>query len=275
MVFLRKLFDFYLQASIHVALSCMALVLITRQMFGFEDTSSVPLFVFFGTVAGYNFVKYDALARTAKKKPVFRVKAIAVLSFGSLLAAGYFFLDLERKTQLACAIFAALTVLYTLPFFPNRKNARNWAGVKIYIVSLCWAGVTVIMPVLDADASLSHFMEWDVYLKFVQRFVLVFVLVLIFEIIDLTKDDPHLHTVPQQIGVKRTKLLGFGLLIPFYLFELFQQLVDESRLWINLAMVLVLILFLAFANEKKSRYYAAFWVEAIPLFWWLLMLLFG
>lgn len=275
MVFLKRVFDFYLQASIHVAFSCTALVLITRHMFGFEAASVIPMFVFFGTVAGYNFVKYDALARTAKKKPVFRVKAITVLSFSSLLAAAYFFLKLERATQFACTLFAGLTVLYTLPFFPNRKNARNWAGVKIYIVSLCWAGVTVIMPVLDADPSFSHFMEWDVYLKFVQRFILVFVLVLIFEIIDLTKDDPHLHTVPQQIGVKRTKLLGFGLLIPFYLLELLQQRVDVKRLWINLVMVLVLTLFLAFANERKSRYYTAFWVEAIPIFWWVLMVLFG
>ncbi|AWI25594.1 UbiA prenyltransferase family protein [Flavobacterium pallidum] len=274
MGFLKKLFDFYLSASLHVALSSMALVLITRQMFGFEMASSVPLFVFFGTVAGYNFVKYDAIARTAKKEPVFRVKAIAFLSLASLLAAGYFFLQLQRTTQAACTFFAALTILYTLPFFPNRKNARNWAGVKIYIVSLCWAGVTVLMPVLDADASLHHFMEWDVYLKFVQRFVLVFVLVLIFEIIDLAKDDPHLHTVPQQIGVRRTKWLGFGLLIPFYLLELLQQRVDAGRLWINLAMVLILVLFLAFANEKKSRYYAAFWVEAIPILWWVLIFLF-
>jgi hypothetical protein len=31
-------------------------------------------------------------------------------------------------------------------------------------------------------------------------FYIGFVLILIFEILDLANDDPHLHTVPQQIG---------------------------------------------------------------------------
>ncbi|WP_342747888.1 hypothetical protein [Flavobacterium magnum] len=267
--------DFYLQASFHVALSCTSLVLVTRQMFGLDGRSFIPHFVFFGTVAGYNFVKYDALARTAARRPTRRVKVIAGLSAASLCASGYFFLQLERDTQLACLVFAALTVLYTLPFFPNRKNARNWAGVKIYIVSLCWAGVTVLLPVMDADGLSHHFAEWDVYLKFIQRFVLVFVLVLIFEIIDLAKDDPHLQTVPQQIGVNRTKILGVLLLVPFYLLELLQQRVDAARLWVNLVMVMVLLLFLVFANKSKSRYYSAFWVESIPILWWGLTVLLG
>ena len=42
-----------------------------------------------------------------------------------------------------------------------------------------------------------------------------------FEIIDLSNDDPHLKTVPQQIGVKRTKIVGLLLLLPFYLLEFF------------------------------------------------------
>jgi hypothetical protein len=37
-----------------------------------------------------------------------------------------------------------------------------------------------------------------------------------FEILDLTTDDPHLQTVPQRIGVKKTKIVGLSLLLPFY-----------------------------------------------------------
>jgi hypothetical protein len=28
---------------------------------------------------------------------------------------------------------------------------------------------------------------------------------------------------------------------------------------------------LAFANEKRSKYYTSFWVESIPVVWWLLL----
>jgi hypothetical protein len=160
--------------------------------------------------------------------------------------------------------------LYTLSFFPNKKNARNWAGVKIYIVALCWVGVTLALPVLNADVPITS----DFYLKCMQRFILIFVLVLIFEIIDLAKDDPHLKTVPQQIGVKRTKILGLLLLLPFYFLEFFKSNFDKNQLIINLILVMIISLFMLFANEKRSKYYTSFWVESVPIVWWLLLLIF-
>jgi uncharacterized membrane protein len=163
-----------------------------------------------------------------------------------------------------------LLLLYTLPFFPNKKNARNWKGIKIYIVSLCWVGVTVLLPLINAKLGFT----WDVLLLSIQRFILIFVLVLIFEIIDINTDDPHLQTVPQQIGVEKTKLLGYGLLIILLLLEF---LYEANQQYIPLIFKIIVCgsvaLFLYFANENKSRYYASFWVESIPIFWWLLLVL--
>jgi hypothetical protein len=116
-------------------------------------------------------------------------------------------------------------------------------------------------------------LELDFYLKCVQRFILVFVLILIFEILDLANDDPHLQTVPQQIGVKKTKIVGLLLLIPFYFLEFLKTNFIEKQLIVNLVLVVVLSLFLIFANEKRSRYYTSFWVESIPIFWWLMVVL--
>jgi hypothetical protein len=239
-------------------------------MFHIPDDDSVANFAFFGTIIGYNFVKYDALARAKKIQMRKELKAIVLFSLCSVILVGYYFFKLERVTQITAVIFLSITLLYTLPFFPNKKNARNWAGIKIYIVALCWVGVTLGLPILDAGISITM----DFYLKCMQRFVLIFVLVLIFEIIDLAKYDPHLKTVPQQIGVKRTKILGLFLLIPFYFLEFFKSGLDKNQLIINLILVLMIGLFLLFANEKQSKYYTSFWVESIPIVWWLLLLLF-
>ena len=195
------------------------------------------------------------------------LKAIAVLSSIAFLASGYFFYQLEKITQFIGFGFLALTLLYTLPFFPNRKNARNWAGVKIYIVSLCWVGVTLVLPILNSGIFITS----DFYLKCIQRFILVFVLILIFEIIDLANDDPHLQTVPQQIGVKRTKMLGWFLMVVFYFLEFFKSNFDEKQLVVNFILVVLIALFFLFANEKRSKYYTSFWVESIPTLWWLMV----
>jgi hypothetical protein len=226
-------------------------------------------FAFFGAIVGYNFVKYEALARVQKTQMKNKLKAIAILSFLSLIAVGFYFFQLQRITQIVSIVFFILTLLYALPFFPNRKNARNWAGVKIYIVALCWVGVTVVLPVLNAEISITS----DFYLKCIQRFILIFVLILIFEIIDLAKDDPHLQTVPQQIGVKRTKQLGFLLLALFFGLNFFGFIMDANFEYSSFAVAIVTALFLAFANEKRSKYYTSFWAESVPILWWLMLVL--
>jgi hypothetical protein len=236
-------------------------------MFNITAYQAIANFAFLGTIVGYNFVKYDALARAKKAEMRNELKLIALLSFISFIAIGYYFFQLEFITQLVSVAVLVLTLLYTLPFFPNKKNARNWAGVKIYIVALCWVGVTLVLPLLNADIPLG----FDFYLKFIQRFILVFVLILIFEILDLANDDPHLKTVPQQIGVKRTKIAGLLLLLPFYLLELLKKNFNEEQLIVNGILVVTLSLFLAFANEKNNKYYTSFWVESIPIFWWLMV----
>ena len=135
---LKLLFDFYINSSIHVGLSCYALVRMTQHMFHIPYEETIANFAFFGTVVGYNFVKYDALARAKKAQMRNELKLIAIFSLCSLALVGYYFFLLARITQITAVAFLSITLLYTLPFFPNRKNARNWAGVKIYIVALCW-----------------------------------------------------------------------------------------------------------------------------------------
>ncbi|MFA9189868.1 hypothetical protein AAGV28_00670 [Flavobacterium sp. FZUC8N2.13] len=246
-------------------------------MFHIPEDKPLANFAFFGTIVGYNFVKYDSLARTNTIRIRLSLKLIVLFSAFSFLATGFYFFQLQGLTQMVSIGFLLLTLLYTLPFFPNRKNARNWAGVKIYIVSLCWVGVTLILPILDSGIAITA----DFYLKSIQRFILVFTLILVFEILDLANDDPHLKTVPQQIGVKRTKILGYILLLIFCALELlnsnftFNGDIQYSLLSLLLifAIAIVVALFLAFANEKRSKYYTSFWVESVPILWWLLLVL--
>jgi hypothetical protein len=250
------------------------MVKITVMMFHIPNVEELSFFAFFGTVAGYNFIKYDASVRTKKVYFNRKLKAIVLVSFLSFLACGYFFLQLKRMTQVIALVFLGLTILYALPFFPNVRNARNWAGVKIYIVSLCWVGVTLVLPVIEAGVTVTEFFYW----KCIQRFILILTLILIFEIIDLPNDDPHLHTVPQQIGLRRTKMLGYGLLLLFAIIEIFNnhiQLQDINILFIIEFLIAgIIALFLAFASSGRSKYYSTFWAESIPVVWFIMVYLF-
>lgn len=268
MQILKRFLDFYINGSIHVALSVYALVCMTGYLFEITPIQVPALFAFFGTIVAYNFVKYDALARTQKLQMRTELKAITVLSLLSFIAAGYYFFQLSKTTKFIAFVFLILTLLYTLPFFPNRSNARNWAGVKIYIVALCWVGVTVFLPIMHSGITFTT----EAYVVALQRFILIFVLILIFEIIDLQVDDPNLKTVPQQIGVKRTKMIGSGLLVIFLLLEIFGVHPCAKSLVLKGCIAFTTLLFLLFSNEKRSKYYSSFWVESIPIFWFALLM---
>ena len=138
----------------------------------------------------------------------------------------------------------------------------NWVWSLCLI--MCWCLATVFLPALEGDFSLDVM----VFVYGLQRFLLVFVLILIFEIVDLKDDDPLLQTVPQQIGVERTKKLGFGLLVLFLALDF----LNGNFSLLSLFFILVTALFLAFANEYRSKYYTLFWVEAIPIFGFVLQL---
>lgn len=237
----------------------------TGFLFKIQDLQNVSWFAFFGTIVGYNFVKYDALVREKKFEIKLELKLIAILSFISFLISGYFFYQLQPKTQLIGFCFLALTLLYTLPFFPTKRNARNWAGLKIYIVAICWVGVTLLLPIINSDLPFTI----EVLSLALQRFILVFVLILIFEIVDLKTDDLHLKTVPQQIGVKKTKQIGSFLLLIFLFLELISSDFNPRNLGLKLGLALTVFLFLYYSHENRSRYYASFWVESIPIVWYL------
>jgi len=269
MQLLKRLFDFYILASFHVALAVLALVVMTDYMFQIPIDYPLAGFVFFGTVVGYNFIKYEVFFRQKGgcRKALLSILTVTIFAF---LAAAYFFFRIAFKTQMLALVFFVLTILYTIPLMSSKTNLRNWSGVKIYIVAFCWSGVTILLPLINFGAELGQ----DVLIKFVQRFLLVVVLILIFEIIDLKDDDPNLVTVPQKIGVQKTKMLGYVLLVPFYFMEFFKAIVNQNQLVVNLILVLLISAFLYFAHENRTKNYTAFWAESIPVFWLILYIFF-
>ncbi|MEG1020998.1 MAG: hypothetical protein RSE50_05735 [Myroides sp.] len=267
---ITRFFDWYLHASLHVALATTALVQMTFYFCFLPFNTAITSLVFFGTVFSYNFIKYAQVI--AKKKELTRfLKSILALSVVSFLIAVISFFFLNLNAQLLTVFFGFLCVLYVIPLAKSKTNLRNYAGIKIYIVSLCWAGVTTLLPIVNADQSIEN----DILFKFLQRFILTLILILIFEINDLKYDDIRLKTVPQTIGVLKTKYLIGLLLIPFYFLEFLKVNYYGNQWIINLILVSVIGLFTYYANPNRSKYYTLFWVESIPVLWYLLIILFN
>ena len=93
------------------------------------------------------------------------------------------------------------------------------------------------------------------------------------EIRDLKFDSIKLATIPQQIGVKKTKILGVLLLLIFLGLNVFKEEIITIYLYKEIIMTFILMLFILFSTKYRNTYYTSFWVEALPIFWLILMLL--
>ncbi len=268
------MFDFYLNSSIHVGLAVYALSWVTLKTFGVPYDENVLYFNFYATITGYNFVKYFGLAKFHHRSLAAWLKIIQIFSLICFALLCYYAFQLQTEVLFYIGGFALITFLYAIPFLPRRlfvdshQNLRSVSGLKVYVIGLVWSGVTVVLPLLNNEVTFDA----DVFITVVQRFVFVIVLMLPFEIRDLRYDSLKLSTIPQRIGIGRTKLIGVLLLLGFFFLEYFKDELDVNTILILLSVTVITMLFVVFSNEKRSKYYSSFWVECIPMFWMLIVI---
>lgn len=277
MRFLKQLLDFYINASIHVALAVYALSWVTLKKFNIFYDENILYFIFYATITGYNFVKYFGIAKFHHRSLTSRLKVIQVFSLLCFLLLCYYASKLELQTLIYIVVFGIITFLYAIPFIPkslyldSQQNLRDVSGLKVYVIAIVWTGVTVFLPLINNDFAFNA----DLYITAFQRFIFVIVLMLPFEIRDLKYDSLKLSTIPQKIGVKRTKLIGVLLLLLFFFLEYFKNELSSESIIMHLLAFLITALFLIFANKKRNRYYSSFWVESIPIIILLLIIMFS
>lgn len=276
MVLLKQLLNFYINSSIHVALSVFSLTWITLIENDLLYDENVLYFVFYATITGYNFVKYFGVAKFHHRSLANWLKAIQIFSFFCFVLMCYYAFQLEKNTLIFITILGIITFFYAIPFLPKRlfldkqHNLRSIGGLKIYLIALVWSGVTVFLPLINQQ----HNINTDVILTGLQRYIFVIILMFPFEIRDLRYDSLKLSTIPQKIGVKATKIIGVLLLILFFFIDFFKDETSFLSMFILLAITIITGLFLIFSKVEQRSYYSSFWVEGIPVFWLLLLLVF-
>jgi 4-hydroxybenzoate polyprenyltransferase len=241
---------------------------ITEIYFDLSYNKNLDYFVFFGTITGYNFVKYAGVAKLHHKSLTEDLKIIQIFSFFCFLALCYFAYLLPINTILFTLPFCLLTFLYAVPFLSGfHKNLRQISFLKIIVVALVWAGFTVLLPVFDSSEEITI----NVVFLAIQRFLLVIVLILPFDIRDVKYDAISLQTIPKRIGVEKTKKLGLALMI----FSLILEYLFATESMVKTPFMIfffLVIIFLMRAKIAQPKYYSSFLVEALPIIWWFVLL---
>ncbi len=266
---LKSIFRFYINSSIHVALTICALVYVTFEKFEASWDILFALFTFSGAVTAYNLIKYSNTSRLYHRRLTKSMKSIRVFTILCAILFVGTSVVLPPDVILYMLPFIVLSVLYVAPVFPDKRNLRSYAGMKIFIIAIVWSGVTVLVPLVYAKATLN----FDFLIEMIQRFLFIVVMMLPFEVRDLQYDDPSLETIPQKIGVTNTKVFGSILLVVFLLLTaLKDELLSSVEILSTISVTTISLLFLWGTERKQSEYYCSFWVESVPVFWIIIIL---
>lgn len=262
---LSWLFDLYIKSSLHVAFAVTAFAYISSHQFNLIHDPVLYCFIFSSTVVSYNLTKYLTLSGADSIRLTLLLKWIGAITGVGVLAMLVLLFFLKPEMIIASLILGAVTAVYALPVSENRKNLRNIYGIKILIIALVWAGVTVLLPLINQGITSAGIT--DVITEGVQRLLFVAVLILPFDIRDLRSDTPSLGTIPMIIGIEQTKRFGTLLLLACVLIEAMQHPVISISFFVLLFICVITALMIHRSMVTQTPYFASFWVEGIPIFW--------
>ncbi len=196
-----------------------------------------------------------------------KLKEIQILSAFCIVGFMVCFFNLKSNVQYSLFFLGLITFFYGMPLkWVASKSLRKISGLKIYIIAFVWAATTAFLPQLQSGLDLFQIH----YMWILERFVFIFILMLPFEIRDMNFDDLKLSTIPQSIGLSNTKKIGYLGVFILLSFLIFGNEFKASEFISTILMILILVVFLAKSSPKRPLYFTAFWVEALPIFWWVL-----
>lgn len=275
---IRKVTDFYVFSNMHVSLAGFCMTKITLLKFGIHENLT-PLFVALSIVVSYNFIRFYEF-KTDKLRLLTQwfikySKSLIILSSFAVIGLLYIliFTNFNLTSLLILLPFGFMTLFYTIPLFKSKKievSFRNFPGIKIFSIAISWAAISVLFPLYEAGFELNKI----AMIEFIQRFIILIAITIPFDIRDLKADSEDLKTLPQVLGIKGSKFIGILLLIIFIGLTFLKEVSSSTEIFVNSIIAVITGSFLWFSSAKNSRYFTSFWVEAIPVFWLILIVLF-
>lgn len=212
---------------------------------------------------------YKTWART-------RPMVLATLTGVFAALGAYAFIRLNHWELIYLLMPAAVVALaYPLSFrpaFSGFTSLRKVAGLKLFLIALSWSYVTVLVP-----AEVHGIFSGEILIEGVMRSFLVIALIIPFDIRDMKQDDPGMRTIPQVLGEDGARELALFFLLIYQVwvvlrFFLFSYPLSEA-LGILTGVEIAYFLILR-VREGKSEWFYSFWIEGVPVFAAVLVLLF-
>ncbi len=258
-----KFINLVLYGNFWIALGSLALLwqttLIYQQRIYFDPLTG---FVFAGTLFLYALHRIVGIS---KSHAYFQLERYSVITrykshiqvyamVGAIIATCCFFL-LNRATQLSIIIPGLLSLGYVLPILGNKKRLRDLNDLKIFLVALVWAWITVFLPAVAYDLIPTK----GILLSCIERFLFIFAITLPFDIRDMKVDEESaVRTLPAKWGIQRTKQIAILMMVVAWGINIYswQQFYYSVPIMLALSVTYLFTIFLIIKiNSDRSDYF--------------------
>ncbi|NNE28384.1 MAG: UbiA family prenyltransferase [Saprospiraceae bacterium] len=213
MKWLKAIVDLVLYGNFWIAICATSCAALTLALSGENNLlSPVNFFVFGGTLFIYGvhrsvgILQLKNFLEEERYSVIYRyrnhIKTYAALG---LLVATISLYSLQPETWLALIPLCILSLAYVIPFLQGSKRLRDIHYLKIFLIAICWMGLTAIIPLMELDVEFGPKQTWIC----IDRFLFILLITLPFDIRDLKVDSQNeVKTLPGQLGPNNTRILG-------------------------------------------------------------------
>ena len=252
---MKTLLKYIIYTNLVVALSAGILSAGFCFMQEIESWELYGLFSLFSTLAVYNGQRLFKTNDNKETDWLIWVKnhkkiLIAIVFFSSLISVVLFFF-IDNHTTVIYFLFVivcCISILYVVRI--NGRNMRELPYIKIHLIALTWVMVLFLFPMVNEEIN-------DSKIGYSSAFYLYVLAVTIpFDIRDLKYDQVSQRTIPQLLGVFRSKILAvILLLISTVIFIMLAPTLRVNPLFI-LSMITQLVLILKMHKNRDDFYCA-------------------
>lgn len=258
---MSKLFQFILYSNIWIALGTSSLLAYSYQINHSKINFVTLIFAFSATLITYTFQRFlkkklnenfqnERIAWMQNNKLVMLLLIIAATI---LMSVSFFYLTIAQYILL---IPSGVICFFYAGNLIRRKNKslREIPFIKAHLIALIFAIICAYFPHLNS-------LSFNMILYGISIYLIVLSLAILFDIRDLNIDSIKLATVPQKIGIQKSKLLS---IILFSLGSLLIAFVEDD-LTTSLCLILTGIPLIGNTKNNSNEFYFSFLLDGILL----------
>lgn len=249
---------FLIHTNILVSLAAVFLTLQTQVQLGMKPQLYPYLFIIFSaSFLAYNMQALIAIMdwrhrtsdnfqkREIQNRRLHRMLLIISIAvfFGAILLA-------KQKIVATLVPLSILTLCYSFPMLKTKRaffRLREVPFLKIFLISLIWSMVTVLLPTLHASDDVNR---KQLMLMLGERFLLIFAIAIPFDVRDMKTDEiAKLKTIPLVIGKTNAVVLANTSLLAFILISIVHFSFNDLS-FVLPALIISVVVIMVLINSK-------------------------